>query len=71
MLRHVRNVHDKIKIAKCNICNASFGAEDSKLRHEQNIHGFAGKKLWSCTMCEKVFKYKPSLGKHVKNHHQN
>ena len=69
MLRHIRNVHDKIKIAKCDICKAEFGSEDSKLRHVETIHKNAGKKLWSCPYCEKEFKYKASLGKHFKNHH--
>ena len=69
MLRHIRNVHDQIKIAKCDYCDKEFGSEDSKQRHVETIHKNAGKKLWTCPYCEKEFAYRASLGKHFNNHH--
>ena len=66
MNRHVRIAHDKIKIAVCDLCNKQFNTEDSKKRHVKAEHEGVN---FDCLKCEKKFKFKASLGKHVKKYH--
>ena len=66
--RHSRIVHDKIKIAKCELCLQEFNTECSKKRHIESVHEG---KIYSCDKCEKEFSYSASLLKHKKNHHHS
>ena len=66
--RHSRIVHDKIKIAKCDLCLQEFNTECSKKRHIESVHEG---KIYGCDKCEKEFSYSASLLKHKKNYHNS
>ena len=58
MKRHIKTVHEKIKIAKCDLCSKEFNTELSKKRHVQSVHEG---KIYGCDNCEKEFRYPASL----------
>ena len=66
--RHIRTIHEKIKIAKCDHCSQAFNTEWSKKRHIKSVHEG---KIYDCNECEKEFSYPASLFKHKKKHHNN
>ena len=52
---HTRNVHDKIKPHKCNICQKSFGYTAELNQHITAVH--EGIKAFKCSLCDKKFSF--------------
>ncbi len=65
MLRHVRSVHDKVKLI-CDVCNEEFLRSDTLADHKSTQHDKA--KCFKCDLCSKSFGAERYLAKHKFRH---
>ena len=67
--RHVANVHEGKKDFKCTetACDKSFGNKAKMKVHVRTVH--QNLKLYKCTICEKSYKEKVTLTRHVYEKH--
>ncbi|XP_058464819.1 zinc finger protein 567-like isoform X2 [Malaya genurostris] len=63
--RHVREVHQKLRAYKCEICKKGFGNSRNLSQHRL-LH--TNERTYSCDICEKSFKQKASLYLHKRTH---
>ena len=62
---HYKNVHEETVLKTCDICGGSFKRLD---KHKERSHNDTDIKL-QCETCDKTFKWKESLNKHIKEVH--
>ena len=67
----MRKVHEKSKAkhVKCNFCDKTFIDQQKASFHETLTHQEVNENPFECPSCEKSFKTKPSLQRHVRAKH--
>lgn len=68
LLRHINVNHLKKKIGECRICGRVFIDYDN-LKEHSNIH--KNIKPYSCSQCDKSFRNKCMLTRHLRDHRFN
>ena len=56
---HITNVHEKMKLFKCEKCDKSFSQSSNLKTHSEAVH-FDGTMI-KCDHCEKEFKMKSAM----------
>lgn len=69
LTRHIKNVHKKQGKAQIEHCNTTNTEEPIPRKHDRAGHNNV--KEHYCNICEKTYKYKSSLERHIKNIHEN
>ena len=65
---HIQNVHEKLKLYQCIICDSKFGQKFGLKNHIKNAHEEI--KAHTCNLCNKSFGDSRNLKKHIKNVHE-
>lgn len=65
LLRHMRQIHTKIKPYCCQFCPLQFSDWTTKIRHERTHTKI---RPYKCSTCSKSFSYANVLKAHVKSH---
>ena len=64
----MKQVHDKIKDFKCDICDFTSSRNVALTRHTKNVHDKI--KKYECKICDAKFSENSTLKKHIKSVHE-
>ena len=67
--KHVKVIHEKVKLFACDPCSKSFGQKGNFERHVKQVH--ENVKAFNCELCDKCFGYKQLLQTHIATVHEN
>ncbi len=68
MIKHVKQVHEKLKLFSCSLCDKSFVLKTDLTRHVDSVHRKL--KPFTCTLCDISFGLESPLINHVKQVHE-
>jgi hypothetical protein len=66
VIKHVNQVHLKLKVYQCEVCESSFVTSE-KLNRHMKVH--SSKREFECQHCGKEFKHSSDLNVHVQKKH--
>ena len=71
MTRHRENVHRGLKNFACDKCDRKFADKRDLTRHHDAVHlNIKQSKTYTCSSCQKTFKFKKLLDKHRLDEHE-
>ena len=66
--KHIRSVHQKLKLFTCSTCSSSFAEKSNLIRHVLSVH--EGVKPHECEICHGKYESRQYLQQHIESVHE-